>query len=213
MEIFLIGLIAVVVILVTNKRKKDDVSSAIIIKDTEKQMPIWEKVILEDGSEFWKLKDSPLPKEAMSAFPYRKKFILTKAEYSFWRILKEKCDQYNVIICPKVRMEDFIDVNEGDFRKRQSYRGRIKSRHIDFMLCDNKLNILAGIELDDNSHFQEENKEVDMFKNQVFNIIKIPLYRVVMKSGYYECQIEGILKEVGIIKVDERKENDGTTEP
>ncbi|MDE7211838.1 MAG: DUF2726 domain-containing protein, partial [Lachnospiraceae bacterium] len=32
------------------------------------------------------------------------------------------------------------------------YRGYIKSRHVDFLICDSALHILAALELNDPSH-------------------------------------------------------------
>lgn len=156
-------------------------------------IPKWEKVILNDGTEFYRLLN---PKNNTNNMPYSKKNILTNTEYAFWLILKEKCAPHGIIICPKVRMEDFIDVTASDYRTKQSFRGKIKSRHIDFMLCDKNLNTLAGLELDDNSHLRNDRKEVDEFKNQVFNRIDIPLYRVIVNQGNYHGQIQGILNEL-----------------
>ena len=41
---------------------------------------------------------------------YEKKNLLTKAEYSFWKMLYASCEERKLIICPKVRMEDFLSV-------------------------------------------------------------------------------------------------------
>ena len=43
-------------------------------------------------------------------YPYRQKFLLTKTEYAFYKILEEKCTKNGLRICPKVRLEDFISV-------------------------------------------------------------------------------------------------------
>lgn len=129
-----------------------------------------------------------------NTFPYAPKNLLTKAEYSFYNVLKVKCDNNNLLICPKVRMEDFISVT--DKQNYMKYRGYIKSRHIDFILCDNKLHIIAGIELDDNSHNQPKAKNTDEFKNQVFAKIGLPLYRVKISDGMYETKIENILNNL-----------------
>ena len=75
------------------------------------------------------------------------------------------------------------------------YRGYIKSRHVDFLICDNKLNIIMGIELDDNSHNKESAKKTDEFKNKLFETINIPLERVKVSSGDYEQQIIDILNK------------------
>jgi len=133
--------------------------------------------------------------ERINYYPYKKKMLLTKTEYAFYNILKMKCDKKNVLICPKIRMEDFLEVT--DKQNKLKYRGYIKSRHIDFMLCDSKLNLLAGIELDDKSHNEKEAAAIDHFKNRVFQTINMPLFRVkVMKAEQYCIQIDNILNKI-----------------
>ena len=153
---------------------------------------IWEKTQKKDISiettNKWENKD----------LPFSRKFLLTGAEYAFWKKLKPVTDEYDLILCPKVRMEDFIQVNENDFKKKQHYRGKIKSRHIDFILCDSKLNILAGVELDDNSHKKASVREVDDMKNMAFQALKLPLFRIVMSKGDYDKQIESIIESLSL---------------
>ena len=127
---------------------------------------------------------------------YAKKNLLTKAEYSFWKILYIACEERKFIICPKVRMEDFLSIVKTEKKEIMRYRGYIKSRHIDFIICDNALHILAGIELDDNSHKKDDVKKVDDLKNQIFKNINVPLYRVSMSEGKYQEQIDKILLEL-----------------
>lgn len=133
--------------------------------------------------------------ERINYYPYKKKMLLTKTEYAFYNILKMKCDKKNLLICPKIRMEDFLEVT--DKQNKLKYRGYIKSRHIDFMLCDSKLNLLAGIELDDKSHNEKEAAAIDHFKDRVFQTINMPLFRVkVMKAEQYGIQIDNILNKI-----------------
>lgn len=131
------------------------------------------------------------PKNIPQSYPYEKKMLLSKAEYAFYNILKRKCDENNLLICPKVRMEDFINVT--DKKNRPKYRGYIRSRHIDFMICDNKLHLLAGIELDDNTHKNAETAKTDELKNNIFTAIQLPLFRIVMSEGMYESKIDHIV--------------------
>ena len=77
--------------------------------------------------------------------PYEKDMLLTKTEYAFYNILKSKCDEANMLICPKVRLEDFVKVT--DKENINKWRGHIRSRHVDFLICDSKLKIVAAIEL------------------------------------------------------------------
>lgn len=125
--------------------------------------------------------------------PYKQKPLLTKTEYSFYKVLKFECDKHNIIICPKVRMEDFLSIT--DKTKYQKWRGHVKSRHIDFMLCDNNLNLLAGLELDDKSHDSYSAKETDNFKNNVFKSINLPLFRIKTNSNYKE-EIQNMLMKI-----------------
>lgn len=56
-------------------------------------------------------------------YPYQKKNLLTVTEYKFYKTLKKKCDENNLLICPKVRMEDFINIT--DKQNAQKYRGKL----------------------------------------------------------------------------------------
>lgn len=126
---------------------------------------------------------------------YEKKMLLSKAEYYFWRRLKAKCDEKGIIVCPKVRIEDFVTIKCDDYATRQKYRGYIKARHIDFLLCDSNLNLLAGVELDDGSHGKENAQKVDMLKDDVFTAIHLPLFRV--RAGRnYDVELDSIMEKL-----------------
>lgn len=132
-----------------------------------------------------------IPTENLNKYPYKKKKLLTPTEYHFYQTLKEECDERNLVICPKVRMEDYINVTTKT--EKQRYRGYIKSRHIDFIICDRELNVIAGLELDDDSHDNPETQRTDELKNKIFKNIEIPLMRVNIRSGRYREQIINIL--------------------
>lgn len=122
--------------------------------------------------------------EKISTYPYEKKLILTKTEYKFYKELKTIFTPEKFNICPKMRMEDFLNVT--DKKNLMKYRGYIKSRHIDFIICDKDLHMLAGIELDDKSHNTEKAARADDFKDNVFKKINIPLYRIIVAKSYNE---------------------------
>ena len=130
-----------------------------------------------------------------SYMPYQRNNLLTKTEYKFYLVLKSKCDKQNLLICPKVRLEDFILVPLDDFKEKQKYRGHIKSRHVDFLITDNKLHILAGIELDDPTHDTEQAKIIDEFKDNLFETIGIPLFRIKTTTQYVK-HIDFILQNI-----------------
>lgn len=128
-------------------------------------------------------------------YPYKSKLLLTKTEYAFFKELKKITDEKQYMICPKVRLEDFIEVtNKSELLK---YRGYIKSRHIDFLICDKNLHILFAIELDDYTHNTDKAKETDEFKNKLFDKIGIKLYRIRVNNNYTET-IENIFKNISM---------------
>lgn len=126
--------------------------------------------------------------------PYQKKCLLTNAEYNFFVILKRKCENVGLIVCPKVRMEDFLNVVY--YQNSYRYRGYIKSRHIDFVICDRKMNVIAAVELDDSTHYDKKAKENDKFKDDVFESINTPLFRLKPYKQYYESEIDNIIKQL-----------------
>lgn len=130
-----------------------------------------------------------------SYMPYQRNNLLTKTEYKFYLVLKKKCDESHLLICPKVRLEDFISVPVEDFKEKQKYRGHIKSRHVDFLLTDSDLHILAGIELDDPTHDTKQAMIIDEFKDNLFATIGIPLFRVKTNTRY-ATHIDSILQNI-----------------
>lgn len=135
--------------------------------------------------------------------PYRKKNLFTKSEYKFYMQLNKISAEENLTVFPKVRLEDFIEVTTEESKAKLKYRGHIKSRHVDFLICNEKLNILAAIELDDASHNTKKARETDSFKDKLYSTIKIPLYRITPGSDY-NAVIENIIKA---IKTETVKEN------
>lgn len=120
--------------------------------------------------------------------PYKSKYLLTKTEYSFYKILKPICDKHNCLICPKIGLKDFIDITD----KTNYYKwfGKINQKHVDFIICDNNLNVLLAIELDDYSHNSQKAQNSDNFKNKIYSTIGLPLKRI--KVGNYN-DLESIL--------------------
>lgn len=165
-----------------------------------------------NGTELWYLIGGAIIVLVLLAFsrspgmPYERRNLLTKTEYAFWKVLQKKADENHLRVCPKVRMEDFLAVNTKNERSKMSWRGRIKSRHIDFILCDMDLRIVAGVELDDNSHiYNKATIKTDRFKDAVFQRINIPLFRISVKKGNYEAQLDEMLTALKAYNQDNSK--------
>lgn len=93
--------------------------------------------------------------------------ILTERERSFYRILKPIADCLELQICPKVRVADIVSIKKGT-KDWQKWFNKIRSKHVDFLLCDYDMNIVLIIELDDSSHETERAKKNDALKNAIF---------------------------------------------
>ncbi len=101
-------------------------------------------------------------------FPYElNETILTERERSFYRILKPIADKLELQICPKVRVADIVSIKKGT-KDWQKWFNKIRSKHVDFLLCDYDMNIVLMVELDDSSHNSERAKKNDEFKNRLF---------------------------------------------
>lgn len=177
----------------------------------EERLRIWNQEIREEVKE--EPKEEP-KEDTLSAIrapqlPYKRRKLLTKPEYEFYQILKAKCDEAQYIICPKVRLEDIAGVDEEqiesfvkanadlDYEKeKERYREYVKSKHIDFMICDKKLRLLAGVELDGDTHLTPEEARKDEFKNKLFFKIYLPLYRAEDNPDKYEGQIDNIIRKI-----------------
>jgi hypothetical protein len=126
-------------------------------------------------------------------YPYKsKKYIMSKAELSFYHNLKHHIsEEYTVFT--KVRIEDIIYVpsNTQNFMK---YRGHIKSRHIDFLICDKKTGeIKQAIELNDSSHKRKDRIKRDNFIKDAFQAAGIKLININCKKNYTREDIKSIL--------------------
>ena len=67
--------------------------------------------------------------------------ILTERERAFYRILKPIADKLELQICPKVRVADIVSIKKGT-KDWQKWFNKIRSKHVDFLLCDYDMNIV-----------------------------------------------------------------------
>lgn len=132
----------------------------------------------------------PFDSREESILPYRKRSgLFSKAEINFLRSLEAAVDD-RFRVFGKVRMEDVLEVAGVSGKEWASARGRIKARHVDYVLCDARsLEIVAAIELDDASHQSPKAKEADEFKNRAFEAAKLPLLRFEARAGYLPATV------------------------
>lgn len=130
------------------------------------------------------------PKER---FPYESHPILTKNEEQLYNTLLPVANKNGWMILMKMRLADIIGVRKGtdDYMR---YFNKIKAKHTDFILCDPyTLEVLCGIELDDDSHKRQDRIERDEFVNKVYQAADIPLIHV--WNPITEDELEEVLLE------------------
>lgn len=87
--------------------------------------------------------------------PYKKKLLLTKNEWRFYKDLKPIANKEKLTIIAKVRLADLVEVDSSRIQKNEymKYFNSIAKKHVDFVLCNpDNLAVIELIELDDNSH-------------------------------------------------------------
>ena len=134
--------------------------------------------------------------EDIEKLPYRRKFLLTKNEYWFYKSLKEIADKYDFAVLAKIRFADLVEVSaEVDKKEYMKYFGKIKSKHIDFILCkkDNLYPELL-IELNDSSHNTEDRIKRDEFIKKIAEKVG---YKMVFVDGTQNLE-ETIIKALEI---------------
>lgn len=93
----------------------------------------------------------------------------------------------------KVRLEDIIRVKRGvPEQLRWAARGRVKSRHVDFLITNKSGKPVMAIELDGASHNVRNPSEADKVKTAIFKAAGIPLRRILVGENF-----EDIAREIG----------------
>ena len=93
---------------------------------------------------------------------YQARQLLTKREHQEYLKLKQYADTRGWLICPKVRLWDLIEPKRGS-AKRQTLINKIQSKHVDFVLVDQSMNLIGVLELDDSTHDRDDRKARDSF--------------------------------------------------
>jgi very-short-patch-repair endonuclease len=139
------------------------------------------------------LKKSFEPQEEL--LPYHKKeYFFTINERNFFITLELIAAQNNLLLFAKVRLEDLVQVPRYT-RNILKWRGYIRSRHIDFVLCDKgAIKPICAIELDDSTHYMEESRRVDRLKNRILESAGLPLVRITVEKQYSIQEITDKIK-------------------
>ncbi len=127
----------------------------------------------------------------LEKLPYAKRDdFLSPAEMSFCKVLAQALSE-EFIICPKVGLNDIFFVKIRDNKQFAVYNNKINRKHVDFLLCyRDKIEPVLGIELDDSSHRRKERLDRDIFVDEVFSAVGLPLVRFRNKQSYAVSEIK-----------------------
>ena len=116
---------------------------------------------------------------------YRKRErVMNESEQALF-INLQKVFGERYIVLSKVRVEDFVEASRGD--GWLGARGRIKARHVDFLICDRATTKpLLAIELDGNSHRNENRQKRDRFIDELYHSIDLPIQHIPVGSNFLE---------------------------
>lgn len=124
-------------------------------------------------------KTSRLPHGEARHYEAAPSLFVNKAERAFFIILSQTLGS-DYLLMSKTRLEDVIGVKRTvkDQKLRWSLRGRVKSRHIDFLICARDGRPLIGIELDGSVHGGRDAHNADELKNEIFESAGLDFVRV-----------------------------------
>lgn len=105
------------------------------------------------------------------------RLLVNPSERQAWDLL-QRANLGHTHVFAKVRLEDVVSAHSTDWRSRMSGRGRIKSRHLDFVLTDADFQPMLAIEVDGASHQTERAAIADAHKNRILASAGLPLLRL-----------------------------------
>lgn len=104
----------------------------------------------------------------------KQKYLMTGTEFLFYSQLKEYLSGTDYQIFSKVRVLDLVVVVNN--RNYMSSFNKVCRKHIDFVICDSKAEIICALELNDRSHNRKDRITRDAFIYRIFQDIGLRFY-------------------------------------
>ncbi|WP_427449901.1 DUF2726 domain-containing protein [Litorimonas sp. WD9-15] len=128
---------------------------------------------------------SPITDRTLDAFEAAPSLWVNGAERGFFLVLLQSLPR-GYHLHGKVRLEDIIRVKRNVPEKaRWTLRGRVKSRHVDYLITDSTGRSVLAIELDGAAHDPNNPSEADRVKTALFAVTDIPLRRVRVGEDFH----------------------------
>lgn len=136
--------------------------------------------------------------EASGEPPYFKKKTLLneKEQVLFHRLIEAIPDHY---VMAQVRLADIVGVKKSD--SWQAWFNKISRKSVDFVICNKSFVVLACIELDGNTHEQEDRQKADNSKDEALNAAGVPIVRIDANKLPPTNEIKAMLENVLLPKL------------
>lgn len=119
-------------------------------------------------------------------FIKRESLFVNASEQALYAVLiSHLSPKYHIFT--KVRLEDIIGVRQNGLSPKVvwSLRGRVKSRHVDFLIASSKGKPLMIIELDGSSHQSKSARRPDDLKNGLAEAVGLSMRRVKVGQNFH----------------------------
>ncbi len=130
-------------------------------------------------------------------FPYKKQdSLFSAAEREFMAVLEQALGP-QCRVFGKVRLADIIQVASGVSGPiYQKAFNQIRSKHVDFVVCDPAtMTIQFVAELDDSSHQRPDRQRRDAFLDQALEAAGVLIYHFPVRKAYSVTEIREILSK------------------
>ena len=120
----------------------------------------------------------------------RTPFLLSKPEKYFYKLLREVFNTHTILT--KVRLADLVEA-EPRHPTWQSNFSRVKSKQIDFIICDAWLCPLVAVELDGSSDPAVDQQKRDDLVDQILHEAEVEIVHVPRQKRYFHNDIRQLL--------------------
>lgn len=121
-------------------------------------------------------------------YEYQAQYLMTINEKNQFRKIQSWANKHNLIVFTKVRLLDLVAPK----KSQNNYKGalwKIQAKHIDFIICDQNINVKCVIEINDSSHNRQDRKERDNF---VTEILESCGYKLLMTYNITDEQLDNV---------------------
>ena len=153
------------------------------------EKPNWELVPTKEGTMVYKFKGFSNFDSKAKFLKIEKKNILNDSEALCWKLInnKIKVNQY-ITILPKFPIKEFITITDEE-KLFRGWRQKMEPIIIDFLILDNELNPIAGIQF-------KRKSELNKFIDDIFYNIRIPVFWLSKNHDTFEYQIDDIFNRI-----------------